>query len=85
MAITIFDTPVLSTIMRLGSLLTLRLLGWKLSGKLPAADRFVMIAHPHTASVDLTLMLAVAFAFHLKLHWIGKQSLFAGWRGPFMK
>jgi hypothetical protein len=30
-------------------------------------------------------MLAVAFAFHLKLHWIGKQSLFAGWRGPFMK
>jgi 1-acyl-sn-glycerol-3-phosphate acyltransferase len=30
-------------------------------------------------------MLAVAWVFRLKLRWIGKHTLFAGWRRPFMR
>mgnify|MGYP002629469122 FL=1 len=81
---TIFDTPILSWILRSGCLLALRLLGWTLIGELPKSQRFVMIAEPHTAASDLPLMLSVAFAFKLKLHWIGKEELFRGWRRPVM-
>ncbi len=84
MQMTIFDTPVLSPVLRIGGIAALKLLGWKLEGDRPGADRFVMVAEPHTAARDLPLMLAVAFAFRVKLHWIGKAELFAGWRNPFM-
>ena len=84
MHMTIFDTPVLSPILRLVGILALRLLGWKLEGERPTASRFVMVAEPHTAARDLPLMLAVAFAFKVKHHWIGKQELFQGWRKPVM-
>jgi len=81
---TIFDTPVLSQVLRLISILGLRLAGWKIEGDLPNADRFVMLAHPHTSNFDLPLMLAVSFTFRCKLHWIGKEELFTGWHRPFM-
>ena len=84
MKTTIFDTPALSPVLRLGSIFALKLLGWKVDGALPKADRFVMITEPHTAARDLPLMLAVAFIFRLKLHWIGKEQLFRGWRNPIM-
>ncbi len=84
MQMTIFDTPVLSPLLRIGGIAALRLLGWTLEGERPGADRFVMVAEPHTAARDLPLMLAVAFAFRVKLHWIGKEELFAGWRHPLM-
>ena len=84
MKTTIFDTPILSPVLRIGSILALKLLGWKVEGALPKADRFVMITEPHTAARDLPLMLAVAFIFRLKLHWIGKEQLFKGWRKPVM-
>jgi 1-acyl-sn-glycerol-3-phosphate acyltransferase len=81
---TIFDTPGISSLIRLISLATLWVLGWKTRGELPEANRFVMIAEPHTSNFDLPLMLAVAFIFRLKLHWIGKQRLFTGFFGPLM-
>jgi 1-acyl-sn-glycerol-3-phosphate acyltransferase len=85
MALTVFDTPLIAPFFRICSIVTLRLTGWKTRGKLPQVDRFVMIAEPHTSNVDLPLMLAVAFVFRLKLHWIGKDSLFQGWSGPLMR
>ena len=81
---TIFDTPVLSPLLRIGSIIALRILGWKVEGELPKSDRFIMVAEPHTAARDLPLMLAVSFIFKLKLHWIGKEELFLGWRQPVM-
>ena len=84
MARTIFDTPVLSSLLRIGSLAALKLLVWKVEGNLPNAKRFVMVAHPHTSNFDLPMMLAVCFAFRFKLHWIGKEELFVGWRRPIM-
>jgi 1-acyl-sn-glycerol-3-phosphate acyltransferase len=84
MSTTIFDTPVLSPLLRVVSLITLKLMGWKLTGQLPQDHRFVMIAHPHTSNVDLPMMLAVSFIFKIKLHWIGKEEIFSGWRHPIM-
>ena len=85
MGLTIFDTPVVAPVIRLLSIAILRLTGWKIRGQLPAENRFVMIAEPHTSNIDLPLMLAVAFVFRIKLHWIGKDSLFSGPQAPLMR
>lgn len=77
---TIFDTPVISPLVRQLSVAALRLGGWQLKGELPPANKFVMIAAPHTSNWDLPVMLAVAFAFGVRLAWLGKHTLF---RGPF--
>ena len=75
---TIFDTPVVNTLLRGFSLAFLRLTGWKLEGKLPAnARKCVLIAAPHTSNWDLPYTLMVAFALRLNVYWMGKQSLFA--------
>ena len=57
-----------------------RLVGWKVEGAAPEADKFVVIAAPHTSNWDLPFMLGVAYAFRIKLRWMGKDSLF---KGPF--
>ncbi|HIJ81443.1 MAG TPA: glycerol acyltransferase [Desulfuromonadales bacterium] len=75
-AFTIFDTPLLKDVFRLGSLLYLKCAGWRLSGELPAARRYVMIAAPHTSNWDLPMTLAVVFAFRLKVYFLAKHTLF---------
>ncbi len=74
---TIFDTPVVNTLLRGFSLAFLRLTGWKVEGSLPAhARKCVLIAAPHTSNWDLPYTLMVAFALRLNVYWMGKQSLF---------
>ncbi len=77
---TIFDTPVLKTLARLFSLLALKLSGWRTEGRLPDIPKFVMIAAPHTSNWDFVLLLFMAFAFRVKVYWMGKDALF---RQPF--
>ena len=60
--------------------LCLRITGWKIKGSLPTPAKYVLIAAPHTSNWDLLHMLAIAFALDLKVHWLGKDSLF---RPPF--
>lgn len=81
---TIFNTPVLSPLLRIFGLVALKILGWKIEGEIPNTSRFVMVAHPHTSNFDLPYMLAVAFVFKVNLHWIGKEELFKGWQAPIM-
>jgi 1-acyl-sn-glycerol-3-phosphate acyltransferase len=74
---TIFDTPIVNTLLRWLSLAFLRLTGWKVVGKLPAdAVKCVLIAAPHTSNWDLPYTLMVAFALRLNVYWMGKKSLF---------
>ena len=74
---TIFDTPVVNTVLRGLSLAVLKLAGWKVSGQLPANGRkCVMIAAPHTSNWDLPYTLMVAFALHLNIYWMGKEQIF---------
>ncbi len=60
----------------------LRITGWKLEGVRPDAQRFVLVAAPHTSNWDLPYMLALSVLCDIKLHWLGKHSLFRpplGW------
>ena len=77
---TIFDTPVLRTLVRWFSILFLWINGWRVTGKLPEAPRFVMIAAPHTTNWDLPYMLFAAFVLRAKIYWMGKEAIF---RWPF--
>jgi len=52
--------------------------GWRLSGRLPTDKRLVLIAAPHTTNWDGVFMIATAWVFRIKLHWIAKQSLVSG-------
>ena len=74
---TIFDTPVVNTVLRAFSLAFLKLTGWKVEGELPAkAGKSVFIAAPHTSNWDLPYTLMVAFALRLNIYWMGKQQIF---------
>ncbi|WP_040164950.1 1-acyl-sn-glycerol-3-phosphate acyltransferase [Microbacterium gorillae] len=58
---------------------------WKLVTT-PAPDRAtVLIGAPHTSNWDFVLMLAIAWHLGIDIHWLGKKSLFGGWRGPIMR
>lgn len=58
---------------------------WKLVSE-PAPRRpTVLIGAPHTSNWDFALMLAIAWRLGVKVHWLGKHSLFTGWRGPIMR
>jgi len=52
----------------------------------PAPDRpTVLIGAPHTSNWDFVLMLGIAWRLGIDVRWLGKKSLFAGWRGPIMR
>jgi 1-acyl-sn-glycerol-3-phosphate acyltransferase len=83
---TLFDTPLVNTLLRTGSRGFLRLSGWTVEGSLPAeARKCVLIAAPHTSNWDLPYTLMVAFVLHLNIYWMGKHSLFAFPFGPVMR
>jgi 1-acyl-sn-glycerol-3-phosphate acyltransferase len=78
---TIFDTPIVNTLLRAFSISFLKLAGWKVEGSLPAGgSKSVLIAAPHTSNWDLPYTLMVAFALRLNVYWMGKEQLF---RPPF--
>ena len=75
---TIFDTPVVNTLLRVFSIVFLRLAGWKVDGALPpGVGKCVLIAAPHTSNWDLPFTLMVAFKLRLHVYWMGKESIFA--------
>ena len=58
---------------------------WKLASE-PAPTRpTVLIGAPHTSNWDFVFMLAIAWKMGVDIRWLGKKSLFAGWRGPIMR
>jgi 1-acyl-sn-glycerol-3-phosphate acyltransferase len=74
---TIFDTPVVNTVLRALSVGFLKLTGWKVEGCLPpGCDKSVFIAAPHTSNWDLPYTLMVAFALKLNIYWMGKSQIF---------
>jgi 1-acyl-sn-glycerol-3-phosphate acyltransferase len=78
---TLFDTPFVSAMLRGFSSRWLRWKGWEVRGSLPPeARRSVFIAAPHTSNWDLPYTLMAAFVLGLRIHWLGKESLF---RWPF--
>jgi 1-acyl-sn-glycerol-3-phosphate acyltransferase len=74
---TIFDTPIVNTVLRFLSVSFLKLTGWKVEGRLPqGCEKCVFIAAPHTSNWDLPYTLMVAFALRLNIYWMGKSQIF---------
>lgn len=74
---TMFDTPVLNTLLRWLSVITLKLTGWKAEGEIPSyLKKCVMIAAPHTSNWDLPFTLMIAFSLRAKIYWMGKEQIF---------
>jgi 1-acyl-sn-glycerol-3-phosphate acyltransferase len=80
MSYTIFDTPVLKSLLRGISLLLCKILGWKTSGELPREAKYVIVVAPHTSNWDVFYGMIIAFAMKLNARFIAKKELF---RGPF--
>src|SRR6478609_10208518 len=62
-----------------------RLAGWRTEGALPSAQRFVLIAAPHTSNWDAVILLVAARIFGLRLAWFVKASWFRFPLGPVMR
>lgn len=58
---------------------------WSLKSEPAPAKPSVFVGAPHTSNWDFILMLAVAWHQGVHMRWMGKESLFAGWRGPIMR
>jgi 1-acyl-sn-glycerol-3-phosphate acyltransferase len=57
---------------------------WTLSTE-PAPTRpTILLGVPHTSNWDFLLMLGIAGRLGIPVRWLGKASLFTGWRGPVM-
>jgi 1-acyl-sn-glycerol-3-phosphate acyltransferase len=61
-------------------LIFLKMLGWRIEGKVPDIKKFVMIAAPHTTNWDFLITLAMTFVLKIKIYWMGKAAMF---RWPF--
>ena len=77
---TIFDTPVIRTLMRWISLFVFKVRGWRIEGQFPVIAKYVLIAAPHTSNWDFPITLCLTFALKGKIYWMGKDALF---RWPF--
>lgn len=83
---TIFNTPVVNSLLRGASVSVLRMAGWRVEGALaPGAGKCVLIAAPHTSNWDLPYTLMAAFALRLNVVWMGKASIFKAPFGPLMR
>ncbi|KAA9086916.1 1-acyl-sn-glycerol-3-phosphate acyltransferase [Microbacterium radiodurans] len=58
---------------------------WRLVST-PAPTRpTILIGAPHTSNWDFVLMLAIAWRLRIPIRWMGKKSLFRGWRNAPMR
>lgn len=58
---------------------------WSLRTTPAPATPTVLIGAPHTSNWDFVLMLAITWRLRMKFRWLGKASLFQGWRGAIMR
>jgi len=49
---------------------------WDVVGQVPAGEKFVLIAAPHTSNWDLPFGLSAIYIYRLKVSWIGKDTIF---------
>ena len=71
--------------LKFAAALFLRLTGWEAEGAKPVAQKFVLIAAPHTTNWDLPYTLAMASVFDVRISWMGKHTLFRGPMGWIMR
>lgn len=73
------------TLLQILSQFILAFFGWRALGHPPAAPKYLMVGAHHTTSWDLPLTLLVLGALGIRMHWIGKDSMFRGPLGWFFR
>lgn len=58
---------------------------WRLVTEPVPGRPTVLIGAPHTSNWDFIFMLAITWRLDIHFRWLGKKSLFRGWRGPIMR
>ncbi|HRK90370.1 MAG TPA: lysophospholipid acyltransferase family protein [Anaerolineales bacterium] len=76
MKLTIFNTPIISPLLRLVSNSIMRLLGWRVEGNLPDIPKYILIGAPHTSNWDFLLFLGIVFRLKVSVRYMGKAELF---------
>jgi len=80
---TIFNAPILSTLLHLLAKSVLRAIGWKVDGKFPDLPKFVVVGAPHTSNWDFMMFLAGIFYLRENVRFMGKAEVFRGPLGWF--
>jgi 1-acyl-sn-glycerol-3-phosphate acyltransferase len=73
---TLFNTPVISSFLRVVALFLMKVTGWKTDGELPDVKKFVLVVAPHTSNWDLFYGIIIAFAYRLDVYYMAKHQLF---------
>jgi 1-acyl-sn-glycerol-3-phosphate acyltransferase len=60
-------------------------MGWTLLELPERPAKAVVIGYPHTSNWDFPMALIGLAALGLDSRWVGKDTLFDGWRGPIMR
>lgn len=66
----------------LGRVLCRLLGGWRIRGEMPADRHLILAVGPHTSNWDFVVGVAAMLALDIRIHWLGKHSLFVpplGW------
>ncbi len=82
---TIFNTPILSKLFHYLARFMMRLLGWRVDGKLPDLPKYVLIGAPHTSNWDFVLFLGLIFYLRANVRFMGKAELFRPPHGVFFR
>lgn len=59
--------------------------GWKTVGGAPEHAKYVLVAAPHTSNWDFPFTVATFWKHGVKLHWVGKHTLFGPATGWFFR
>lgn len=82
---TIFDTPILKTVMYWSARFFFYFTGWRAEGEKPVFKKYVLIAAPHTSNWDFVYTILVCFILKIKIQMMGKKELFRPPFGPIVK
>lgn len=77
---TLFNTPIVTHILRVIALILRKMLGWKKVGTLPDVPQYLAILAFHTSNWDVFYGILIAFAFKVDIYFMAKSQLF---RFPF--
>lgn len=70
---------------RFAGRLLMRLIGWRIAGAFPDLEKFVTIGAPHSSNFDFFIAMGTILSTGVRIHILGKHTLFKGPLGPIMR